>query len=213
MSNKCPACHSERNFSFARECDDCSCPLNANPTKDEIKIFKEVAKRRKRATDLGLPEMISKLYSDKIEFYPSWITIEANREHVCSLVTSAEKIKAAGQDEKDKIKIILKGREYSFEYSKDHFSLPDGDSSSTGDLILYFGNKKVFHVSMSIDFNEYGSTMSNFKPEAFVEGDWVKDFQELSQRIPIEEKERETREAEKEMPESVKKLKEDFGIG
>ncbi len=206
----CPACGFKNSSFFLMNCEKCDCPLEAKPTQEESSVYKEVAKRRKRAEDLGLPELFGKMYHNTIKHYPSWIKGKNKLVSVCSLVTEAQEI---GEN---KMKIKLNGREYIFEFKKSDFSTPDDEFCSNGHLILYSDDKKVLDISMHINHsyeNEYSvPEWGLFEAQTFIEGDWIKDFKELEKRIPLDNAERERKQAEKENSEKVKKLKEDFDI-
>ena len=168
------------------------------------RIEKEVQLRKQRAKDLGILKIFEKLYQ-KIPHYPSWIANERNREYACSLITDAIKL------EDGAVKIKLKDKEYTFKFIKNNFSTPDGEFHQHGKWDLYLDSKKVLSVNMAYECDEFTfGSWSAFDVAAFVEGDWVKDFKELFERIEIEDKERERK--RKESPDRINKLKEDFGI-
>ncbi|OGX08178.1 MAG: hypothetical protein A2Z88_03285 [Omnitrophica WOR_2 bacterium GWA2_47_8] len=175
-----------------------------NKENEVGRIEKEVQLRKQRAKDLGILEIFEKLYQ-KVPHYPSWIKNEHNKEHVCSLITDAVKI---GDDE---VKIKLRDRDYIFRFLKNNFSTPDGEFHMHGKWELYFDSKKILSLNMAYQDDEFSfGNWSVFGVSAFVEGDWIKDFQELLARIEFEDKEREKR--KRENPERINKLKEDFGI-
>lgn len=165
------------------------------------RIEAEVAERKQRAQELGVDGLITGLYYNNIRYYPSWI----KRGAVCSLVRDAV-------DLKDKrVKLSLKnGRDYIFSFKEHGFTMPDGEWVNSGTLELFHNNKKVLSLDMSLENNRTDSQWYPLDIEAFVEGDWVKDFKELEKRIETERQEERRREQED--PERLKKLKEDFGI-
>jgi hypothetical protein len=62
---------------------------------------------------------------------------------------------------------------------------------------------------MAYEMDQYiGGNWTAFGVSAFIEGDWLKDFKKLEQKIVVEDKEREQKRKSKE----AEKLKEDFGI-
>lgn len=168
-------------------------------------IEKEVQLRKQRAKDLGILTMFEKLYQ-KIPHYPAWIKNEHNREYVCSLVTDAVKL------EDDVVKIKLKDKEYTFKFIKNSFSTPDGEFHQHGKRELYSDARKLLSVNMAYECDEFsfGGCWSAFDTAAFVDGEWIKDFKELFERIEIEDKDRERK--RRENPDRLNKLKEDFGI-
>jgi hypothetical protein len=169
---------------------------------DVDRIYQEVEKRKRRAEELGVPKLFEKLYS-RIPHYPSWIKNNHNREWVCSLVTDAIKMEDGG------IKIVLSEETYTFYFKESNFSTPDGEYHKHANWELYVDSKKVLVVDMAYEMDQYiGGNWTAFGVSAFIEGDWLKDFKKLEQKIVVEDKEREQKRKSKE----AEKLKEDFGI-
>jgi hypothetical protein len=170
------------------------------------KIFKEVAKRKARAEELGIKELISELYFDALVYYPHWL--KNGPEYVCSFIKNA--VETIDKKDVKRTNIKMKDKDYVFFFKTMSFSTPDGEYHTHGDLDLFLDNKKILGLDTALEAGAYDSTWKAFQINAFIEGDWIKDFTQLQQQIEIENEERERR--KKEAPEKIMKLKEDFGI-
>ena len=177
---------------------------------EAYKVQKAVAQKKKIAEDRGLKELVGGLYFGEIEHYPSWIKND-NREYVPAIVTkSVEEDIKDNEDIKKIVKITLNSKEYKFTFSESSFSTPDGEMHNHGKLTLFSGTKKVFVINASLDDNDYDFDWRPFGIDAFIEGDWIEDFQSLKEAKQKAEKDRSIKRAED--PEKIEKLKQDFGI-
>jgi len=140
--------------------------------KERNRIYAEVEKRRERARQLGVLELILDLYQD-IRCYPSWIKDEQYRSEMYPLLTKAIELEEESEEgEKGKVTIVLKGKSYVFNYEENYHD----DKMS---LELYQEDKKVLALSLTLDnMDKKEYSLSNI--EAFREGDWIKDFQGLA---------------------------------
>ena len=232
-SKTCPGCNYE-NIVPGGHCSECGCHLEANPSNDEKKIYREVVRKKKRAKDLRLPGVLWKLYSEKIRFYPEWMKSAEKRSFVCPLVTNAESTEPdlrLNWKRSNKTKFTLKGREYLFEFNEKDLGTPDGVFFAN--LILFEGEKKVFDICMTsgegcddymagnmeltqaLDASKWGG----FGVEAFVEGVWVNEFKELDRKVAelnrqefIEHKQSEEKKIESDSAAKRDQLKKDFGL-
>jgi hypothetical protein len=186
--------------------------LGGKPRKgtEAHRVELEVQRRRKLAESKGVPDLIKKVYFDSIYYYPSWIS-NGNRDSVPEMVTSALRQEKKGKKgSKDITLITLNGNEYRFEYEEESFSLPDGEWANHGTLELFFSNKKILALSVSREDDQYSTWYSVFRIDAFIDGNWIEDFEKLSKQIEIDRKVREIKRAED--PQKINKLKDDFGI-
>ena len=177
---------------------------------EAYRVKEEVSKRKRIAQEKGVPDLISELYFGEIEYYPSWITHEG-REYVPNVITKATRSEKEEDDKTKKVTgFTLNSNDYRFEFSEDSFGTPDGEWNTHGLLELFQGEQRVLALICSLNTNDIDSEWRQFDIEAFIDGDWVNDFQLLKQEKKKQEYERELKRAED--PEKVDKLKKDFGI-
>ncbi len=166
-------------------------------------IYEEVGKRKQRAETLKLRALFEELYFHNIIYYPRWI--KHSRSYVPSIVTSVIEL------EKEAIQIELNGKKYLFCFKENKFSTPDGEAHRHGLLELSLSNERLLALNAAFDYErEYDPDWSIFGIEAFIEGDWIRDFQELKHRIEVEYEERKRREQND--PQKLASLKRNFGI-
>lgn len=166
------------------------------------KIQHEVEKKKQRAKDLGLPDLISDLYMNHIRYFPSWI--KNNREYVPDMV------KNCAETDNKEIMLELNDKKYFFRFKETTFDTPDGEWHTHGDLELYLHDDKYFAISLAQESNEYCSSWKAFDVNAFKEKEWINDFKVLKKQIDIDSKARE--EKIKNDPVKINKLKTDFDI-
>ena len=185
------------------------------PTEED-RILAEVDKRKDRAADLGIEELVSKVYKE-IEHYPSWMNDKDHRVEIAPSITSAIDPGRENRDSKSwkRVKIVLKEKEYIFAFEEHGIDLPDGDYQTHGILELYTSDKKVAAINMARSDDEYSTEWSPFDTKAFIEGPWIKDFKALRAWIEKKDK-RQTEDFNKQSKygfRSNEELKKDFGIG
>lgn len=179
--------------------------INLNNTKENEahRVRKEAEKIKEHAMKTGVPQLVSSLYHEKIRYYHSWIK-KTPRDYVPEMVTDSKEV----QDKKSGKKYILltmNGREYKFTHSEGSY-----EDINWADLEMFLDEKKVLHVNESVSYNEWGIDYRANSVDAFIDGDWVKDFKELDKELKKAEQEREREEFEN--PDEIAKLKKDFGI-
>ncbi|MFC2149829.1 hypothetical protein ACFLQ8_03910 [Candidatus Auribacterota bacterium] len=166
------------------------------------KVRQEVEKRKKRAERLGLPELVTGLYMDHIQFYQAWIV--NNRKYVPEIVTCCKK---AVKDDKVFVVLSLKDKIYHFTFVKKRFCT-DGDEYA--ELELFKLGAKCISLSIARDYNEYEDIWRPFDINAFIENEWINDFREL--RRQIDRNARLRKEGLKNDPGEISRLRMDFGI-
>lgn len=182
--------------------------IEARPGTEAQKVYIEVAKRKGQARSLGLDELMVELFFSEIRHYPS--RLKHDRNTVPEDVTEARNLNSKNSEIQELIEITIYGNNYSFEFTEHSFSLPDGDYATHGTVTLFSQKRKVFSVVCSLDSDQYGSKWRSFSIEAFVEGDWISDFEKLRQEVRRAQRRREIERAED--PEHIAELKRNFGI-
>ncbi|MDO8511856.1 MAG: hypothetical protein Q7S57_01170 [bacterium] len=188
--------------------------FGTNPREgtEAYRIQGEVEKCINIAHQKGAPELISKLYFRDIKYYPSWIAHEG-RECVPKIITNATKSRKKSNEnkkEKEVTSIVLNEKNYSFEFHQSTFVTPDGENNTNGLLELFREETKILALNCSLEYTDMDSEWSEFGVEAFIDGDWLKDFELLKKEINKQRYEKELQKAED--PEKVKQLKNNFGI-
>ncbi len=131
-----------------------------------------------------VPELITHLYFDSIQFFPVWL---ANRDpdeedtHVVpSIVTAAKRMSG------NRIAITVSGREYYFTFIQYVYSTPEGERDIQATLQVSAPDKKLLLLHL---LPAGPQSISQFRPisiEHAVMGDWVNDFRLLRQLIDEE---------------------------
>lgn len=151
---------------------------------NEEQIRGEIARRKELAKSKGVME-IGKLYYSKLRFFPHWIKNKVG--YTSSLVTSAIE-ELDKEPNKVRTKLSFNNREFVFTFSQNSFYTPDGKMNNHGDLELSVDGKDVLALSMAEHNYEYYSEWAAFEVDAFIDGDWLQDLQELETKIKEEEK-------------------------
>ena len=174
------------------------------------RILREAEKRKQKAKDFGLPELIWNLYQHlRYATYGVPDGISKDYDYISELVG-----KVGGKD----------CYEISFQFMKRNFKVKsvttrhsfDDDNWQNQLVTLLEDGKKLFKVNVNgAEMGESFYTYTKWTPgeaEAFIEGDWIQIIKSLVQKIE-EQKAIEKKAEEKEARErQAKKLKENFGI-
>ena len=182
---------------------------------EAYRVQQEVEKRKKIAEERGIKDLMFELYFNKLKYFPNWI--KSSRDYVPKVVESA---RSGKEDEKEILTLLFGGKTYRLEFSTRRFSTPDSDCES-GLLELFTGQKKVFGIKTIRTLRMWGvepemaEAMADGKwgvtdISAFIDGDWVDDFEHLQEAIQEDNRLREIRRAED--PENTKRLRNGFGI-
>ena len=172
---------------------------------DKERILQEIAKKKERAYQLGLPEIVFDLYDNHIKFYPSWIN-NKGKSRVCTIITSAKRISDEEQINDVSIQIEFEGKSFIFR-------LIEGSHSKRSlyyVLELYYFDKKVFILSIEDELHPgYDNWQIKIRDVlGFIEGEWIEDILKLKKQIENEKKKREEESKNKDLG----NLKRDFGI-
>lgn len=157
--------------------------LGENKMDNNEIIKQEVEKKKQRAKELGLPDLISELYMDHIRYFPSWI--KNNKEYVPNMV------KNCVEADNNEIILELNDKKYSFRFEEKTFDTPDGEWHTHGKLELFMHDDKCFAISLAQESNKYYSSWKAFDVNAFKEKEWINDFKALKKQIDIDSKIRE----------------------
>ncbi|HBK83463.1 MAG TPA: hypothetical protein DDZ41_07680 [Flavobacterium sp.] len=170
------------------------------------KILNEVKKKRQRAEQLGLPNLINDIYNHVKCF-------SSNSDYMPSIISSCIRIDS-------KIIFELNNRQYTFNCDEGKSIRGYDQEYINTNIELIFNDNKIFALNITKDiirdkYLGYLESNPHFTINAFKEGNWVKDFRELKKQIDIASKIRLEKQAEKQKMDYIKKLKQlksDFDI-
>ena len=161
-------------------------------------ILRKVEERKDRARELGVDKLICELYFDHgLRHYTAGMHHEHQRYKIIS---------RAKQLNDDSLQVTINDRDYVLTYTdKWSASVPEFHS---GQLELFLGDKTLLALAISAEIDEYGTEHKPFDINAFLEGDWIQDFQQL--KLQVLEKEARWERERKEK--KAKELKDRFGL-
>lgn len=161
-------------------------------------ILRKVEERKNRTRELGVDKLISSLYFDHgLRHYTAGMHHEHQRYKIMS------DAKELGHDS---MQLTINGKNYVLTYI-DRWSIHVPDYHC-GDLELSLDGKTLLSLLISADIEEYGTFYKPVDIKAFIEGEWITDFEELKQQVLEREARWERERKEKE----AKELKEKFGL-
>lgn len=169
--------------------------------KSAGRIRKEVEKKKKKAEKMGIPKLISDLYHHNIRYYPSWIG--HSREYVPTMIERAHERKH--RNNKEEVEILLNKKVYLFKYEED-----DIEENVYGNLKLFINGEKGFAISESVFHDKEKSYYNPIAVDAFGEGEWINDFQQLDKQIKVLAQKRKKDEFQDSA--EISKLRKDFDI-
>lgn len=178
-----------------------------NPMNPD-EIYKEVERRKARAKELKISDVVFDTYEKKyLKYYPTWFSSEHNREALPPEVIGAESLDNKG------VKIRLASGTYTFKYAEKVKNL-ENDVWIDGEFELLAEDQLVLAFSVYGVIGEYVTEYSINDIEAFIEGPWVEDLRRLSALIEAynlkRKQEREKR--ERDDPQKLADLRKRFGI-
>jgi len=137
---------------------------------EEERILVEVERRRKRAKELGLFDLLT-LFRDHLEFLESG----PNPERLPKSVTDVKVLDTeSGKDSIKVREICFGGSSYIFSFSERYDTSDSGDLCLTGHLALTRAGQRLLDLSYSGEVELYlGAVWEPNEVEAFIEGDWV----------------------------------------
>jgi len=186
------------------------------------KVLEEVEKRKKIAKEKGLDRLITHIYFKYLDHFFRWST-ESIKDYfkdsypdVLRLLTEINEVENFNENNSDsKFKSIclnLNEKQYRFDFRERSFFTPD-EYCTHGLLELHEGNKKLLALNLSLDWPDNAYCDPEWRPYdfvAFIEGEWIGDFEALKQAILLDNENKAIREAEN--PSKTELLKRNFGI-
>lgn len=184
------------------------------------KVLGEVEIRKRIAKEKGLDRLIIHIYFGYIEHFFRWSCESINDyfkdsyPEVLSLLREIREFEyQVGDDTKFKsICLFLGEKQYRFDFREKSFNIPN-EYCTHGLLELYKEDEKLFALNLSLDWPNNAYSEPKWRPfdiVAFIEGNWINDFEALKQAILQDNENKAVRKAE----DSTKtdELKRNFGI-
>jgi hypothetical protein len=180
------------------------------------KIYAEIQERKRRASELGVPQLIWGIFEDTKHF-PSYCRDDppGYKKFVPPFVLEIGKVAEGG------VAFSYEGIIYSFRWSQTRNDSYDNYRISTynGRLELGVANDRVFELTMygtqDESSDEWVPTEWSFRDvQAFVEGPWIDRLAKLAEKIAHHRSDVHEADAKKrrEDPAKLKDLKDRFGI-
>jgi hypothetical protein len=159
-------------------------PCSPKATMDELeRVRVEAAKRRERASQLGLVDLVFSLYCDHLMFFEDDFKHEDGRvpQSVTKIVTF--KIKD-GRNETEAKEVFFGDRSYLFVFRQLPGVDPGGNDWTTGTIQVRQNGNLLFELYCTSDFEEYmGRVWKPFRVEAFLEGPWVDEVKAFAAQV------------------------------
>jgi len=136
----------------------------------------EIDKRRRRATKLGVDDLICNLFLEAgLQNYASW---SQDPDWVCPSISEVRASPQGGS-----LGFTLKGRRFSIHTEENHLHSTSDPDTTRIDLNLLLGGELVFGAEIEHRTIE---DLDLYSPEwvtEFIEGDWIKDLRYLEQEM------------------------------
>ena len=183
------------------------------------KVLEEVEKRKKIAKEKGLDRLITHIYFQYLDYSFRWTSesiknyFKESYQNVLDLlkeVNEVESLTPKDSNEKTKsINLLLNNKQYRFNFKKEEIYWCN-EYYVHGHLELFEVNKRLFALDLSDDYKYGSSDWRPFSIVAFIEGDWINDFESLKEAILLDNQNKAIREAEDHS--KTEFLKKNFGI-
>jgi hypothetical protein len=170
---------------------------------EETRIYEAVEALRKRANELGLPELVARLVPS-MAVWPEWF--ETRRNYVHRVAQSIEKIG-------DRIRIDLDGQLIEFCFKTRTVDFPDNRLGRYATAEVFWNGKRAFSLSMSGREHYYHVEWLVDRVDAFIEGPWVEILFALDRKLGEMKMAWEDEVRKQESARKHDQQKKDFGIG
>ncbi len=180
---------------------------------DELeKVKAEVAKRRERASQLGLVNIVFSLYRDHLMFFEDDFSHDDGRvpKSVTKIVTFQFK---DGVNETVAKEVIFGDRSYTFVFRERPGIDPGGDDWTTGSIEVRQNSELLFELYCTSEVEEYmGRVWKPFRVEAFIEGPWVAEIKTFAAQVEELNRIRSIKSSDEGKLRELKELKKKFGL-
>jgi hypothetical protein len=141
----------------------------------ESKYRKKEDKRRRRATKLGVDDLICNIFFESgLRNYPSW---SKDPDWACPSISEVR------ESQRGCLGFTIKGRRYSIHTEEDHLHPLSDPETTRINLELLLGGNLVFKAAIEHQTIEGLASYSPKRVTEFIEGDWVEDFRDLKREM------------------------------
>jgi len=176
---------------------------------EEERILAEVQRRRDRAKELGLFDLLT-LFRDHLEFLeggPNPARLPQSVTDVKILETRSSVDSAHGRE------IFFGDRSYLFAFKEKYGTDPSGNLDLTGHLILIREGQTLLDLYCLGEVDQWiGTVWRAYRVEAFIEGDWVQEITLFTAQVLALAEQRRRRGAEEAKKKELEQLKIKFGL-
>jgi hypothetical protein len=176
---------------------------------EEERILAEVQKRRDRAKELGLFDLLT-LFRDHLEFLEGG----PNPGRLPGSVTDVKVLDAkSGIDSIQGREIFFGDKSYLFAFKQKYGTDPSGDLDLTGHLLLIREGQTLLDLYCLGKVEEWiGTVWRPYRVEAFIEGDWVQEISMFTVQVLALADQRRRSGAEEAKKKELEQLKIKFGL-
>jgi|WetSurSiteA1Bulk_404760.scaffolds.fasta_scaffold35994_2 hypothetical protein len=145
---------------------------------DPEQLKREIEKRRQRAKSLGVDKLITELYFNSLRYYPS--RLQYGPDDDFPAITEVREPKKGCLD------FNLRGQRYSIRTEDaPSFWRDASEDYEVINLKLLQGDNVVLEVMVGRQLSGFANNYSSRLIEAFIEGNWIKEFEELQKEIEV----------------------------
>jgi hypothetical protein len=176
---------------------------------EEERILAEVERRRKRAQELGLFDLLT-LFRDNLEFLEGG----PDPERLPKSVTDVKVIDTtSGSDSIQAREIFFENKSYLFAFKQKYGTDPSGNLDLTGHLILIRGGQTLLDLYFLGEIDQWiGTVWKPFRVEAFIEDEWVHEIEVFRQEVLDRAGQRQQRSRAEAKKKELEELKSKFGL-
>jgi hypothetical protein len=181
---------------------------------DEKQILAEVERRKQRARDLGLVDVVFKLYFDGIKHYAAWSKSSPEAVHPdfrSAVATPQRTLK--GLESFQGVELCIEESKFVFAFESHITTMPDGEDCHFGTVSLTVDGQDVFGINCHGDYDEYvGVEWKPYDIDGFIEGPWIGPLTRASKKI-VDWKEKYRKESERRRNrDKAAELRKKFGL-
>jgi hypothetical protein len=189
-------------------CDTCG--AREKKAMEELERIKaEVEKRRERAQQLGLVNLVFSLYRDHLRFF------KEDFKHEDGIVPQSvtKIVPSNSRDGTDRTEVFFGESSFVFVFHERTTCMPDGEYWTTGTIEIKQNEQLLFALYCTSTEDRYmGREWKPFRVEAFLEGPWVDEIKRFAAEVQDLREKRNKTFADKRKQQELDELKKKFGL-
>lgn len=187
-------------------------PRKAEVNMDEGEIRAEAERRKQRAKDLGLVEIIFQLYRDHVSHLDE--NFDHDRSSMPRSLTRVVRTRWSNQwDSVESIELFFGATSIRFVSNECNIPLPDGEVSTSRNILIIVDGKTDFDLRCRCSHDKFiGRKWYAESVEGFIEGPWVNTVKKFAEEVSSLCERRNSRLDQERQREELQKLKDKFGI-